>query len=259
MNIQCIQMQWLHSLLWQHCSRVDVECSQLQAVLVFRDFIQTQSLATTTTICPSQQTILATNFVLFAQCAWHCLFFTIELEPRSATIPHILAATFVSSIRCCRFFFFWWFAFFAGLIPKYESSVELCFFPSMVPKIMILFCRSTATQQHLFLTSALWLGSWNAKPWWRWQHQGNEQKIHWPIIVAQEFSVWKQLFSSNRDRSNFVEKIWKILCGNLKILGFLSQIFIKTMYRITKKQQGTGGKWQGAQKNNRVLRPVVLA
>ena len=47
------------------------------------------------------------------------------------------------------------FAFFAGLIPKYESSVELRFFPGMVQKIMILFCRSTTTQQNLFLTSVL--------------------------------------------------------------------------------------------------------
>ena len=52
---------------------------------------------------------------------------------------------------------------------------------------------------------------------------------------------------------------WKILCGNLKILGFLPQIFIKTMFRITKKQQGAGGKWQGTQKNDRALRSVVLA
>ena len=35
---------------------------------------------------------------------------------------------------------------------------------------------------------------------------------------------------------------WKILCGNLKILGFLPQIFIKAMFRITKKRQGAGGK-----------------
>ena len=33
---------------------------------------------------------------------------------------------------------------------------------------------------------------------------------------------------------------WKILPWNLKILGFLSQIFIKTMYRITK----TTGRWR---------------
>ena len=30
---------------------------------------------------------------------------------------------------------------------------------------------------------------------------------------------------------------WKILRGNLKILGFLSQILIKTMYRITKNDR----------------------
>ena len=80
------------------------------AVLVFRDFIQTQSLATTA-ICPSQRTILATNFVLLAQRARHCLFFAIELEPRSSAFPNILEASFVSSVYSCRFFFFWGFCF----------------------------------------------------------------------------------------------------------------------------------------------------
>ena len=45
---------------------------------------------------------------------------------------------------------------------------------------------------------------------------------------------------------------WKILHGNLKILGFLPQIFIKTTFRITKmtghwrKMTGHAEKGQGA-------------
>ena len=109
------------------------------AVLVFQDFTQTQNLATTA-ICPSHWTILATNFVLLAQRANiacfsrsnlshdHLLFLT-SWEPHLC--PAFAAVDFSSSGG---------FAFFTGLIPKYESSVELRFFPGMVQKIMILFC-----------------------------------------------------------------------------------------------------------------------
>ena len=43
---------------------------------------------------------------------------------------------------------------------------------------------------------------------------------------------------------------WKILRGNLKILGFLSQIFIKTMYRITKNDRAL-------EENNRAHRKTT--
>ena len=43
---------------------------------------------------------------------------------------------------------------------------------------------------------------------------------------------------------------WKILRGNLKILGFLPQTFIKTMF--TKNDRAL-------QENDRALHPVVLA
>ena len=52
---------------------------------------------------------------------------------------------------------------------------------------------------------------------------------------------------------------WKILPGNLKILGFF---YLKSLLRQcagSQKRQGAGGKQQGAQKNDRALRPVVLA
>ena len=122
--------------------------------------------------------------------ARHCLFFATKVEPNLPLFhtswklhlcPALTAVDFSSSGGFC---FLCW---------TYSKRWIKRFFPGMVQKIMILFCQSTTTQQHLFLTSVLWLDtSWNAKPWWWWQHQGKKQKIRWPIIMAQEFSVWKQ-------------------------------------------------------------------
>ena len=251
-------MQRLHSLLWQHCSRVEIECSQLQASQLLHGTCCSgvPRLTPNAKSCNHRQLpksvdhsgyefccTMCTTLLVFHNRTWATIFCFSTHLGRHICVQHLLLYIFLLLGVLLSLL---------DLFPNMNQVLSCISFQAWFRKLWFFFVDQP---QHNICSWQLccdWIAGMQ-------NHDDNDN-----TTATSKKSTDRLLWLRNLvSESNYFWAIatvrillkitWKILCGNLKIFFFLSQIFIETMYCTgSQKRQGAGGKWQGTQKNNRV-------